>query len=288
MIARILRVLVTILVVLLAAWLGWRLWQAYMDQPWTRDAVVQAQIAQINADVGGRVIDLYVKDNQKVAAGTVLFRIDPQRYRLALANARAALADANAQLALRQEQSARRAHLPDDVVSAEARSDALLQVRVARAQADAASARVHLAQYDLAHTEVRAPVAGIISHLRLRVGDYAATGKPLLALVETGSYWIDGYFEQTRLQGVHVGDHAHLRLLGSAHTFPGLVESIAPAITDRESHTGARLVANVRASFNWVRLPARIPVHIRILRKPKDFPLTAGMLCSVVIERKHS
>ncbi|MEY2340508.1 efflux RND transporter periplasmic adaptor subunit [Acidithiobacillus sp. IBUN Pt1247-S3] len=288
MIRRLLRVLMTLLVLLLAGWLGWRLWHAYMDRPWTRDAVVQAQIAEINADVSGRVIDLYVKDNETVNAGALLFRVDARRYRLALANAQAALAEASAKLALRKEQAARRTGLPADIVSAEARSDAILAVRVAQAQLSAAQARVNLAEYDLSRTAVRAPVAGIITHLRLRVGDYADTGKPLLALVESDSYWVDAYFEQTRLHGVHTGDRARIKLLGATNALPGIVEGIAPAIADRESRTGERLQADVRASFNWVRLPARIPVRIRLLQKPKNLPLTAGMICSVVIEGKNT
>lgn len=287
MIRRLLRVLLTLVVLLLAGWLGWRLWHAYMDRPWTRDAVVQAQIIEVNADVSGRVVDLEVADNAPVRAGQVLFRIDPRRYRLAVAKARAALAEASAQLALRQEQAARRADLPADVVSAEARTDALLAVRTAQAQLAAARARLNLAEYDLSRTLVRAPVAGTITYLRLRTGDYAQTGKPLLALVESDSYWVDAYMEQTRLTGVHVGDKARVTLLGARQSLPGIVEGIAPAIADRESHTGERLQADVRASFNWVRLPARIPVRIRLLQKPRDLPLTAGMICSVVVEKRH-
>lgn len=283
MIRRLVRVLLTLMVLVLAIWLGWRLWHAYMDSPWTRDAVVQTQIAGVNADVGGRVMEVYVHDNETVAAGTLLFRIDAHRYRLALAEARATLAQATAQLALRQEQADRRASLPSAVVSAEARSDALLAVRVAQAEVAAAQARLRLAAYDLARTDVRAPVAGTITRLRLRAGDYAPQGKPVLALVEKDSYWIAAYFEQNRLRGVHPGARARVTLLGSRENLAGVVEGIAPAIADRESRTGDRLQADVRASFNWVRLPARIPVHIRLLQKPTEFPLVAGMICSVRI-----
>ncbi|WP_414040253.1 efflux RND transporter periplasmic adaptor subunit [Acidithiobacillus sp. M4-SHS-6] len=285
MIRRLLRVLLTLLVLALAVYLGWRLWHAYMDRPWTRDAVVQAQIVQINGDVSGRVTQVFVKDNESVPAGALLFRINQKRYRLALAKARAALAEASTQLALRREQAARRADLPAAAVSAEARTDALLAVKVAEAQLRAAQAAVRLAEYNLSRTEVRAPVAGTITHLRLRAGDYAQQGKALLALVEANSYWVDAYFEQTRLHGIHLGEPARITLLGTHRTVPGIVESIAPAIADRESQTGERLQAKVRASFNWVRLPSRIPVRIRLLEKPKNFPLVAGMICSVRIEQ---
>ncbi|WP_216360805.1 efflux RND transporter periplasmic adaptor subunit [Acidithiobacillus marinus] len=286
MIRRFVRVLVTLLVLALAVYLGWRLWHAYMDLPWTRDAVVQAQIVEINGDVSGRVTQVLVKDNQSVAAGALLFRIDPQRYQLALDKAQATLAEASTRLALRREQAARRAGLPAAAVSAEARSDAELAVRVAAEQLRAAQAAVRLAAYDLSRTAVRAPVAGTITHLRLRAGDYAQQGQALLALVEAKSYWIDAYFEQTRLRGVHIGEHARITLLGAHESLPGIVESIAPAIADRESQTGERLQARVRASFNWVRLPSRIPVRIRLLKNPNNFPLVAGMICSVRIEKK--
>ncbi len=288
MIRRLVRVVLTLLVLTLALYLGWRLWHAYMDLAWTRDAVVQAQIVEINADVSGRVTQVFVKDNQSVPAGALLFRVDPRRYQLALDKAQAALAVASTRLALRREQAARRAALPAAAVSAEARADAVLAVNVAAAQLRAAQAAVRLAAYDLGRTVVRAPVAGTITHLRLRAGDYATQGQGLLALVEAKSYWIDAYFEQTRLQGVHIGEHARITLLGAHERLSGIVESIAPAIADRESQTGERLQARVRASFNWVRLPSRIPVRIRLLKNPKNFPLVAGMICSVRIEKSRS
>ena len=280
---RLLRVVLTLLVVALAAWLGWRLWHQYLDSPWTRDGVVQARIVDINADVPGRVIAVVVHDNTSVRAGQLLFTIDPERYQMAVQSAKAMLAEAAAHLAKAQEQAARRAQLGSDVVSAEAQQDARIAVQAARARYAAAQAALNLAALNLRRTQVRAPVAGIITNLRLRVGDYASAGAAEMALVEAKSWWVYGYFEQTRLQKVRVGDPVTVTLLGERPALRGVVESIAPAVADRESQTGARLEANVRPTFNWVRLAARIPVRIRLEDIPPHLPIAAGMLCTVVV-----
>ena len=178
---RLLRVVLTLLVVALAVWLGWRLWHQYLDGPWTRDGVVQARIVDINADVPGRVIAVAVHDNTSVRAGQLLFTIDPERYQMAVQSAKAQLAEDAAHLAKAQEQAARRAQLGPDVVSEEAQQDARIAVQAARARYAVAQAALNLAALNLRRTQVRAPVAGIITNLRLRVGDYASAGAAAMA-----------------------------------------------------------------------------------------------------------
>ena len=81
----------------------------------TENAAVQQARISVASDISGRVTDVYVGDSQIVAAGTPLFRVDPQPYKLALAQAEAALAEArlsvdqmraNYRLALAQEKVA--------------------------------------------------------------------------------------------------------------------------------------------------------------------------------------
>ncbi|MDY0147447.1 MAG: biotin/lipoyl-binding protein, partial [Halothiobacillus sp.] len=112
------RFVLTSLIVGIAVYLGYQLWLRYMDSPWTRDGRVRANIVQITADVGGRVVAVPVRDNQFVHRGDVLFEVDPARYQLALANAKAHLAATRATLEMKRQQAKRRVALDPEVVSA--------------------------------------------------------------------------------------------------------------------------------------------------------------------------
>ncbi|TMN17569.1 biotin/lipoyl-binding protein, partial [Pseudoxanthomonas sp. X-1] len=90
------RTALTTVVVLAAALIGYALWKHYMYSPWTRDGRIRAEIVRIAPDVSGLVAEVDVQDNQPVKAGDVLFRIDPRRFELAVAQARADLGAAQA------------------------------------------------------------------------------------------------------------------------------------------------------------------------------------------------
>lgn len=276
----------TFAITALAVWLGYALWERYMDSPWTRDGHVRADVVQATADVAGRVVAVPVHDNQQVKKGDVLFRIDPDRYRLAVSQAEARLAQTKADLTLRQQQARRREHLNPEVVSTESNHNAQLTERAAKAAYDAARAQLALAKLNLKRTVVHAPVDGYVTNLLLRPGDYAKVGEPRMAVVDEHSFWVYGYFEETRLGHVQVGDRAKVTLMGQKPAIDGRVESISRAITDRDNTPGNDLTANVRPVFNWVRLASRIPVRIHLDQVPKGLHLSAGMICTVVIQPK--
>ncbi len=277
------RFVISVSVVALAAWLGVRLWQDYMDSPWTRDGRVRADIIQVTADVPGRVVALGVHDNQVVEKGDLLFRIDPARYELAVKTAEAEVSAAQTELALKKDQAARRRGLDPSIVAHETQHDSALAVKHAEARLAVAKAALALAELNLSRTAVRAPAAGIVTNLLLQPGDYAAVGAPKLALVARESFWVYGYFEETRLQKIAVGDRAEVTLLGQSRSLPGTVVGIAPAIADRDNPVAPDLTANVNPVFNWVRLASRIPVRIRLDPVPADIHLAAGMTCTVVV-----
>jgi len=204
------------------------------------------------------------------------------------------------------EQSERRQKIAGNVISAEMRSDAaatansaratLHQAQAARDQAGAAreqaiaaveqaSVALDRAKLDLERTQVRAPVDGYVTNLEIHPGDYAAAGTPRIALIDRNSYWIYGYFEETKLPYVHVGDGVEIRFLAGDVVARGKVESIARGIGDTDNPTGASLLANVTPTFSWVRLAQRVPVRISIdtTRLPQGFALAMGMTATVVV-----
>ena len=275
------RVVVTLAVVLLALLAGWWLWHFYMIAPWTRDARVRADVVTIAPDVSGWVVELKVRDNQQVKAGDLLMSIDRERYQAALDKARALAETRRQQLNLRQHEASRRVHLGPQAISAELRENAQINAEIARAEFQQAEAEVKLAELNLARSEVRAPRAGQITNLHLAQGNYVQAGQAVMALVADESFYVQAYFEETKLPGIRVGAPAEVILMSGGEPLQGKVQSISRGITDRNAAADAQLLADVEPTFNWVRLAQRIPVRIELDELPKELLLSAGMTASV-------
>jgi multidrug resistance efflux pump len=107
-------------------------------------------------------------------------------------------------------------------------------------------------------------------------------GAAKLAIVDSHSFWVYGYFEETKLPRVRVGDRAQIRLM-SGGELKGHVESISRGIYDRDNPQSRELLADVNPTFNWVRLAQRVPVRLKIDEVPNGMLLAAGTTCTVVI-----
>jgi|APThiThiocy_cv2_1041547.scaffolds.fasta_scaffold42136_2 multidrug resistance efflux pump len=277
------RVLVTVVAVAAAGVAGWYLWRTYEESPWTRDGRVRVNVVMVAPDVAGAVTDLRVKDNQSVRIGDTLFTVDPARYRLALQQAEAVLAGAKSVLEQRREEQERRERLSTASISEEALNQARTATLSAQASYDQAEAALGVAKLNLARTDVRSPVNGHVTNLLVHRGDYATAGRPMVALVDSDSFYVAGYFEETKLRHIHIGDRVSIRLMAYRAPLTGHVDSVARAITDRDNALGNDLIANVNPTFSWVRLAQRIPVRIAIDDVPKGITLSAGMTATVVV-----
>ncbi|WP_312374079.1 HlyD family secretion protein [Pseudomonas oryzihabitans] len=276
-------VLFTLLVVCLALILGRLLWVHYMNDPWTRDGRVRAEVITIAPDVAGLVTEIAVRDNQWVNKGDLLLQIDPEHYEIAVHQAEASVAARKATLAMRQQNARRRADIDSLVVSRENREDASSAALAAEADLRQAQAQLESARLNLKRTRVLAPVDGYVTNLSVFKGDYAAAGAPKLAVIDAHSFWVYGYFEETKLPHVRVGAAAEMRLM-SGQTLQGHVESIARGIYDRDNPQSRELTADVNPTFNWVRLAQRVPVRIALDPLPEGLMLAAGTTCTVVLE----
>jgi RND family efflux transporter MFP subunit len=276
------RTIVTLAGVGVATVLVFAVWHTYMVAPWTRDGRVQAEVVDIAPEIPGTVVSVPVHDNQYVHKGDVLFELDPVRFRLAIAEARAAVERATQQLRL-DEANARRRKGLNGVVSAEEQQQYAITAAVASAALDSAQAALDLANLNMARSVLHSPVNGYVTNLRLRVGDYATVGQPQVAVIDADSFWIYGYFEETQIQGVHVGDPARIKLMGYRRTLTGQVESITRGITDQDSQIDRYGLPDVNPVFTWVRLAQRIPVRIAIESVPPGILLASGMTCSVSV-----
>jgi multidrug resistance efflux pump len=231
---------------------------------------------KLAADGAGSVSRAESRQASKEQAEAVLeeSRAGHEEAEATLAQARAGQAQADARLVSAQAQLQQaRANLGE-------RGDANVQVR-------AAQVALAEAELDLERSEIRAPADGYITNLNVDVGDYASPGTPLLAFVDAATFHVQGFFRETQLRNINVGDRAIITLMSHRRErIYGTVESIGWAINPPNiaTTTGTNgLVPQVQPSFDWIRLAQRVPVRIKIDSVPDGVQLVSGTTASVAI-----
>lgn len=266
----------------LAAIAALSIWNRYEMRPWTRDGRVRADVVRVASDMGGLVTQVLVHDNQRVSAGQLLLVLDQPRFAAALEKADAAVSSARATLALARRESTRD-NVLGNLVASETRERNAAKVDTELAALAQARAEQRVAQLNVQRTEVRATTDGIITNLDLHAGDYLQPGAQALALIDTRSLRIEGYFEETKLGCITEGDAAMARLMGDDHDVRGHVDTIAAGIADDQRSSTHNLLPAVAPTYTWVRLAQRIPVRIRIDDAPPDTRLIVGRTANVTI-----
>lgn len=295
----------------------------------TDNAYVQQDKISISAEVGGRIVEVAVHENQNVNAGDLLFRIDPQPYRIAIEQADASIAAAQVRVvgleteyrttgvdidsaredvAFYEKEFQRQSSLMQDGFTTRARlqtaehalSDA--RSKLANAQAEASKARAALATgsaapgvnpaikagqaqrdqalLNLARTEVRAPISGIVSQAdRLQVGQMMVQGLPGVTIVATSNSWIEANFKETDLANMRVGQPAEI----SFDAYPGM--TVHGKVASIGAGTGSEfsVLPAQNANGNWVKVTQRVPVRISLSEKPKR-NMIAGLSAHVRID----
>jgi multidrug resistance efflux pump len=273
---------ITALLVFAAAVVAIWLWNRYETAPWTRDGHVYADVVRVSPDIGGLVTEVDVHDNERVRKGQLLFVIDRPRYTDALAQADATIASARATLE-QAKRVARRDRALGDLVATEAREEDDAKVQTSFATLNQALAARSTVQLNLQRTAVAASVNGYVTNLALRPGDYLGAGTQALAMIDLDSIRIEGYFEETKLRHITVGDQARIRLMGDDDDMIGHVESMAGGIADDQRSNSPNQLPTVNPTFTWVRLAQRIPVRIHVDRMPPGTRLILGRTATVAI-----
>jgi multidrug resistance efflux pump len=274
----------TLVIVAVALIAGRWLWAYYEEAPWTRDGRVRADVVTIAPDVSGLVTEVAVRDNQTVKRGDVLFRIDPDRFELALAQTDAAMASRKAQMDEAAREANRYERLNEIAVSKEVQEQRQTNADATAAAFRQAVADRAVAELNLRRAVVTSPVDGTVTNVQLEPGDYVSTGKAVMALVDSATLRIEGYFEETKLPKIHKGDPVQVRLMGESRPLTGHVESIATGIADRERTDSPDLLANINPTFNWVRLAQRVPVRAKPDVVPPGVELVVGRTATVTVE----
>jgi multidrug resistance efflux pump len=280
---RIIRFALTLFLLAFAAFAVVGLWEHYMVAPWTRDGQIRVQVADIAPQVPGQIVKLSVQDNQFVHEGDLLYVIDQGDYKVALDLAKADVASKAADLEVKKNENERRRKLTTLSTSIEEKQIYEGSYSVAQAAYQTALANLEQAQLNMQRTEVHSTVNGFVTNLLLRVGDYANKGSPNIAIVDSDSYWVAGYFEETKLGSFQVGDVAQVNLMGFDEQLTGHVESITRGISSPNATVSTQGLPSVEAVYTWVRLAQRVPVRIKIDNVPPTITLTAGLTATVIV-----
>jgi len=334
------RVRAAIRIALLAA-IAWGAWEAgswwYAETGryvTTENAYVKAPIIAVSPPIDGRAVEVRVGDNQPVAAGELLFRIDPAPYRVNLKMAEAKRAAAiNDLLATRAElgqiaaemaeigprvkfytkEVERQQRLVKSFAGTEAKLDEMQmerdmaehslrslrekrQVVLAKLGGNpglpveehplvrAVDAEIERAKLDLDYTEIRAPVSGIVTRMKLQAGEWVEAETPAFGIIGTGLVWIEANLKETQLAAISLGQPVEIRVDAYPDAvWEGRIESLSPA-------TGAEFSAlpPQNASGNWVKVVQRLPVRVAVEPAP-DLPrLRAGMSTFISIDTGRS
>jgi multidrug resistance efflux pump len=284
--ARLFSYLITLIIVGLALWAAVSLYVRYIENPWTRDGQIRANIVGIAPRVSGPIIHVAVHDNQQLRKGDLLFEIDPSDFQAQVDIAAGQVQNDEATLKQQQQNLQRQTQLYRTHVTAQQDfQNAQDSFAAVRAQLTSAKATLELAELNLGYTKVFAPVDGYVTNMNTSEGTYVTAGVQLMALVDTRSFWIAGYFKETQLPHIQVGQKAIVTVMGREnHPFEGVVRSVGWGVfvQDGSDSTSTALLPSVSQTIDWVRLPQRFPVRIQVLAS-SPVPLRIGQTVSVAM-----
>ena len=278
-----LRKVATAVIAVFAVLIALVTWDQYNAGPWTRDGRLRVQVASVAPEISGKITELRIVDNQFVHKGDVLYVIDPFDFNIALRSNKATLQQRMADLSVKDLQSERRRRLSDLASSTEEKQIYEGNALQAKAAVDSAEQQLRQAEINLRRTEVRSPVNGIVTNLLLREGDYAHQGTTNVSIIDTESYWVDGYFEETKLARLCVGDRAEAKLMGYSAPIIGHIATVTRGVSVSNAAPSTQGLPNVDPVYTWVRLAQRVPVRIAIDKVPAGVPLVSGLTATVTI-----
>jgi membrane fusion protein, multidrug efflux system len=282
--------------------------------PTSSDSSMDADVVHVAAAVGGRIIQLPVSENARVAEGDLLFQIDPLPYRLAVEQSAAELgiARSNAAVAADQTKSAQDNHdlatrtlerlrplaakgyvpqqqLDQAQVSEKDTATKLIQAQESQTAADATvrarTAALGIAQRQLDDTTVRATHNGRVVGLTVSTGEMVVPSQSLFTLINTDEWFAVANFRETDLSAIAVDDCATVfSMIDREIPIKGVVQGIGWGVVDQDRINIPRSVPYVERSLNWVRVAQRFPVRVR-LENPPERLVRLG--ASAVVEIKH-
>jgi membrane fusion protein, multidrug efflux system len=306
--------LISISVIALAVALALYAFHESNTHPTSSDSSIDADVVHVAAAVGGRIIQLPVVENMRVAEGSLLFQIDPLPYRLAVEQSAAELgiARSNAAVVADQTKSAQENHdlaartlerlrplaakgyvpqqqLDQAQVSEKDTATKLIQAQESQAAADATvrarTAALGIAQRQLDDTTVRATHDGLVVGLAVSTGEMVIPSQALFTLINTDEWFAVANFRETDLSSMSVGDCSTVfSMLDRKVPIKGIIQGIGWGVIDEDRVNVPRSVPYVERSLNWVRVAQRFPVRVRLEQPPQELMRLGA---SAVVEIKH-
>jgi len=306
--------LISIAVIAVAVALALYAFHESNTHPTSSDSSIDADVVHVAAAVGGRIIQLPVVENMRVAEGSLLFQIDPLPYRLAVEQSAAELgiARSNAAVVADQTKSAQENHdlaartlerlrplaakgyvpqqqLDQAQVSEKDTATKLIQAQESQAAADATvrarTAALGIAQRQLDDTTVRATHNGLVVGLAVSTGEMVIPSQALFTLINTDEWFAVANFRETDLSSMSVGDCSTVfSMLDRKVPIKGIVQGIGWGVIDQDRVNVPRSVPYVERSLNWVRVAQRFPVRVRLEQPPQELMRLGA---SAVVEIKH-
>jgi multidrug resistance efflux pump len=252
-------------------------------------AVQQAEASVQNIDAQIAVQQAQISANQgqvdRAQAALVFAKEQAGRYEKLAQDGWGTVQDAQQYTSQLQQQTAAVRTALDSLALVQRQITSLNAQRLsAEASVAQSKAQLHQAQVNLGRTRILSPVDGYVTNLLAQSGDYVNVGVNTISVVDANSYWIDGYFEETNLAPIRVGDPTEIKLMGYDQIVHGHVDSIAREINVANAQPNGQGIATVNPIFTWVRLAQRIPVRIHIDHVPEGIVLVAGMTATVQID----
>jgi RND family efflux transporter MFP subunit len=269
------------------AWYAYQTFEEYIHNPWTRDGQVRGHVVQVAPRVSGMVTSIAVIDNQFVQKGDLLFEIDQEPFEIAIAQAEANLKRARI--------SSRSSKIEYDRLQEIFAKDpgAISQKDLNRREAnylqslsqiDVAQESLRGANLNLGYTRIHASVDGYVSNVDFQIGTQAVANSPILALVDSNSFWVFGYFRESQIGQFNIGDPARVTLMAYPdQPLQGTVESLGWGIAPSDGNSGVKLLPSIKPVFQWIRLAQRIPVRIKVDKVPEGVELRFGLTASVMV-----
>jgi len=282
-----LKILLSIVLFGSAIYFAMQKYDDYFANPWTRDGQVRAQVVQVAARVSGMVTKINIIDNEFVKKGRLLFEIDKEPFLIQIAQTKADLRREKANLrGSKIEYDRVRTIFKKDKGAVSQRDLNRREVDYLKALAkiDSLNETLNSAKLNLEFTNIYASVDGYVSNINFQVGSQAVANQPILALVDSSSFWVFGYFRESMLENIHIGDKTEVTLMAYSNTpISGEVESIGWGIAHSDGNPGANLLPSIKPVFQWIRLAQRIPVRVKLDELPEGVELRFGLTASVKI-----
>jgi RND family efflux transporter MFP subunit len=283
----IIQLIVSVTLFVAAAYFGYNKYQDYFANPWTRDGQVRAQVIQVSPRVSGTITAIHIIDNQFVTKGTLLFEIDEEPFKIKIAQTKAELNREKVNLRGNKIEYERVKKISAKDKGAVSQKDLIrheINYLKSLAKIDSLQEKLNSAKLNLSFTKVYASVDGYVSNINFQIGSQAVANKPILALVDSNSFWVFGFFRETMLENIEIGDTVEVTLMAyKDKPIKGVVESIGWGIAHADGNPGANLLPSIKPVFPWIRLAQRIPVRVKLNKLPENVQLRFGLTASVKI-----